>query len=108
LCFKTQCREKACVVEINVLIFENLTMELLTTLRQLMKHKRMDTFKDVVAQLLEKTWKLLIEYTHLHLPTSMGKWMNFAFSKCQIMNVLMELIMKQITNKTTKFNLHLS
>lgn len=52
LCFKTQCHEKACVIEINVLIFGNFTMELLTTLRQLMKHKWMETFKGVVAQLL--------------------------------------------------------
>ncbi len=56
LCFKTRCHENACVVEINVLIFENFTMKLLTTLRQLMKHKWMETLKDVVAQLLGRKY----------------------------------------------------
>lgn len=56
LCFKTQCHEKACVIEINVLIFENFTMKLLITLMQLTKHKRMETLKDVVAQLLGRKY----------------------------------------------------
>ncbi len=71
-----------------------------------MKHKWMDTFKDVVAQLLGRNMEVVIEYTHLHIPTSIGKWMIF-FLKCQKMNALMELIMKQITNETSEFNCHL-
>jgi hypothetical protein len=51
--------------------------------------------------------EVVIEYTHLHIPTSMGKWMNFAFLKRQKKNALIELITKQITNKTSEFNLHL-